>query len=89
MLNWIYLDKKTKELRYGTGSDSRENEHGSWGFDEEDDGVMINSDKEGWVAVEEPEGSGIWALYHDGEEDEDLDLDNRNFYQVELLRVPI
>ena len=88
MLNWVYIDKKTKELKYGTGSESRENEHGTWGSDDDGSEVMINSDKEGWVAIEEPEGSGKWALYHDGEED-DLDLEERNYFSVELLSIPI
>ncbi|RPB25013.1 hypothetical protein L211DRAFT_823206 [Terfezia boudieri ATCC MYA-4762] len=88
LLNWIYIDKKTKELKYGTGSESRENEHGTWSSDDEEE-IMINSDKEGWVAIEEQEGGGKWALYHDAEQDDDLDLEEKNYFSVELLRIPI
>lgn len=95
MLNWIYIDKTTKEVKHGTGSASRENEHGSWGFAEETGEMQINGDSEGWVAVEEPEGSGVWALFHDGEEvseegeEGDLVLEGREFFKVEVVRVPI
>ncbi|KAL2372094.1 hypothetical protein RJZ57_003472 [Blastomyces gilchristii] len=62
MLNWIYVDKNTFELRYGNRTQSREHLVGPWDWTEDQVGVTVQ-DIEGFVAVEEEEG--VWAVYFD------------------------
>lgn len=38
MLNWIYIDRSTRELKYGNRTQSREHIVGPWGWDSGDDG---------------------------------------------------
>jgi hypothetical protein len=99
MLNWVFVNSKTRQLCHGTGSESRPHQLESWGFEEENGDLQFAGDGEGWVAVEEEiddadaeEGGTRWALYHDGETregGEELDLENKNWFPVEVLRVPI
>ncbi|KAL2387306.1 hypothetical protein RJZ90_000044 [Blastomyces dermatitidis] len=67
MLNWIYMDKNTFELRYGNRTQSREHLVGPWDWTEDQVGVTVQ-DIEGFVAVEEEEG--VWAVYFDARGDE-------------------
>jgi len=62
MLNWIYVDKNTFELKYGNRTQSREHHVGPWDWTEDEAGLTIE-DWEGFVAVEE--GPGEWAVYYD------------------------
>lgn len=62
MLNWIYVDKNTFELKYGNRTASREHHVGPWDWTEDEAGVTIE-DWEGFVAVEESPGE--WAVYYD------------------------
>ncbi|KAI5789643.1 hypothetical protein DFH27DRAFT_632142 [Peziza echinospora] len=98
MLNWVFVNSQTRQLSHGTGSESRPHQLESWGFEEENGDLQFAGDGEGWVAVEEEvegggedvEGETRWALYHDGEEEgRKLDLEGRNWFPVEVLRVPI
>lgn len=62
MLNWIYVDKNTLELKYGNRTQSIEHIVGHWDWTEDESGLLLNG-KELWAAVEEEEG--VWALYCD------------------------
>ncbi|PGH03155.1 hypothetical protein GX51_04190 [Blastomyces parvus] len=66
MLNWIYVDKNTFELKYGNRTQSREHLVGPWDWTEDQVGVTVQ-DIEGFVAVEEEEG--VWAVYFDARGD--------------------
>ncbi|KAK4542800.1 hypothetical protein LTR36_006176 [Oleoguttula mirabilis] len=68
VLNWIYIDKDTLELKYSNRSGSIEHHVGSWDWTSEDDDSSITFDEwEGFVAVEEEPGQ--WALYFDLNDD--------------------
>jgi len=68
MLNWIYIDKDTLELKYASRSGSIKHHVGSFDWTSEDDDSSITFDEwEGFLAVEEePER---WALYFDFNDD--------------------
>ncbi|KAF2668617.1 hypothetical protein BT63DRAFT_414600 [Microthyrium microscopicum] len=71
MLNWIYVDKNTFELRYGNRSQSIEHLVGPWDWTEDEVGVTLDG-WEGFVVVEEEEKEdGLkWALYYDQWDDD-------------------
>jgi len=62
MLNWIYVDKNTMEVKYGNRTQSIEHIVGHWDWTQDEAGVIL-ADKEVWAAVEEEDG--VWALYYD------------------------
>ncbi|ORY13920.1 hypothetical protein BCR34DRAFT_480195 [Clohesyomyces aquaticus] len=72
MLNWIYVDRSTYELRYGNRSGSIEHIVGEWDWTE-DEGAVTLEGWEGFVAVDEGDGDGTewgkeglrWAVYFD------------------------
>lgn len=67
LLNWIYADKDTHELRYGNRTQSVEHVVGPWDWTE-DEKTLLLEEKDAFYAVEEEEG--LWALYYDREGDE-------------------
>lgn len=69
MLNWIYIDKDTFELKYSNKSGSIEHHVGSFDWTNEDpeDSCITFDEWEGFVAVEEEPGQ--WALYFDFDDD--------------------
>jgi hypothetical protein len=71
MLNWIYCDKQSLELRYGNRTASIEHVVGPWDWTEDESGVLLE-DWEGFVAVEEDEREdGLkWAVYYDKYDDD-------------------
>ncbi|KAF2010573.1 hypothetical protein BU24DRAFT_60893 [Aaosphaeria arxii CBS 175.79] len=78
MLNWIYIDKETYELRYGNRTASIEHIVGEWDWTEDESAVTLEG-WEGFVAVDESDGmsdeewestpwgaEGLrWAVYFD------------------------
>ena len=66
LLNWIYVDKNTLELKHGNRSASIEHHIGPWDWTEDETGVTLEG-WEGLVAVQEDEGE--WALYYDWNDD--------------------
>lgn len=62
LLNWIYVDRETRELRYGNRSESKAHIVGSWGWDAGEEGgaggVTLNG-KERAIAVQTTDG---WEL---------------------------
>jgi len=75
MLNWVYVDKDTYELKYSNRSGSIEHIVGEWDWtDEFQDSCLSFDGWEPFVAVEEKnclneEGRPRWALYVDYEDD--------------------
>lgn len=69
MLNWVYIDKDTLELKYASRSGSIAHHVGSYDWTSEDssNSCITFDDWEGFLAVEEK--SGGWALYFDLNDD--------------------
>jgi hypothetical protein len=61
-LNWIYVDKYTFELRYGSRVQADGHMLGPWDWTDDEVGLTLE-DWEGFVAVEEERD--LWALYYD------------------------
>ncbi|KAF7954851.1 hypothetical protein BTUL_0054g00460 [Botrytis tulipae] len=62
MLNWIYVDSNTLEVRYGGRADTVGNLAHPWEWSEDEVNLTLEED-EGFVAVEvEP---GLWQIYFD------------------------
>ncbi|KAF2257789.1 hypothetical protein CC78DRAFT_538267 [Lojkania enalia] len=76
MLNWIYIDRRTFEAKYGNRTASIEHIVGEWDWTEDESGVILDG-WEGFVAVDEGDGEGTawgaeglrWALYFDANDD--------------------
>ena len=75
MLNWIYVDRSTFELKYSNRTGSIAQFVGPWDWtDEFEDSRMTLDEWEGFLAVEEDgyrdeEGKPRWALYYDMNDD--------------------
>lgn len=75
MLNWIYVDRDTYEVKYSNRSGSIAHHVGSfdWTTESEEDSCITLDDFEGFVAVEEKAGkdgkAGAWAVYFDMDDD--------------------
>lgn len=68
ILNWIYLDRQTRQMKYGNRTQSREHIVGSWGWDAGEEGGaggLTLEGGEGAVAVQTGEG---WELRWENEE---------------------
>ena len=66
MLNWIYVDKNTYEVKYGVRADAQEHLTGPFDCTRQDRRMTLEG-WEGFAAVEE--FPGIWALYFDRDDD--------------------
>lgn len=70
LLNWVYVDEKTHELKYGNRSQSVAHLVGPWDWTEDEKTITLEKNQR-FVAVEaEEEGEGVWALYFDRNRDE-------------------
>ncbi|KAF2717879.1 hypothetical protein K431DRAFT_306501 [Polychaeton citri CBS 116435] len=69
MLNWIYVDRETLEMKYANRSGSMPHHVGDYDWTSEDpnDSAVTLEGWEGFVAVEESDGG--WAIYFDHEDD--------------------
>jgi hypothetical protein len=67
LLNWIYVDKNTMELRYGNKTASIEHHVGPWDWTEDEQGITFEGTDAFW-AVEDP-ATRQWSLYYDMEND--------------------
>lgn len=69
-LNWIYVDRDTSEVKYGSRAESAGHILGPWDCTERERRVTFEG-WEGFLAVEdEPEEHpGVWALYFDRGDD--------------------
>ncbi|KAF2103627.1 hypothetical protein NA57DRAFT_62556 [Rhizodiscina lignyota] len=66
MLNWIYIDKETNEVKYGVRVDAQPNLTGPFDCTRQDRRLTFEG-WEGFVAAEE--SPNIWAVYFDVEDD--------------------
>ncbi|KAI1798820.1 hypothetical protein F4811DRAFT_569136 [Daldinia bambusicola] len=66
MLNWIYVDKDTYEVKYGVRADAQPHITGPFDCTRQDRRMTLEG-WEGFAAVEE--FPGIWALYFDRDDD--------------------
>lgn len=66
MLNWIYVDKNTHEVKYGERSAAQQHLTGPFDCTRQDRRLTLEG-WEGFAAVEEV--PGIWALYFDRDDD--------------------
>lgn len=62
MLNWIYIDKDTYQVKYGVRDSAQPHITGPFDWSSQDRRLVLEG-WEGFVAVEED--PGIWALYFD------------------------
>lgn len=65
-LNWIYVDKNTLELKYGTKSTSLGHIVGVWDWTEDQSGLTLDG-WEGFVAMQVEDGG--WILCYDRDDD--------------------
>jgi hypothetical protein len=90
LLNWIYADTETHELRYGNRSQSVEQVVEPWDWSKDERNILLEGKEKAFIAVEEKEGE--WALYYDRDGDElarvleEQDLLDRAFVPVTLVR---
>ncbi|KAL2798815.1 VPS28 protein-domain-containing protein [Aspergillus keveii] len=68
MLNWVYADKETHELKYGNRTQSCEHIPGPWDWREDETTITLERPSRGFYAVKEEDGS--WAVYFDRDRDE-------------------
>ncbi|KAL2809330.1 VPS28 protein-domain-containing protein [Aspergillus granulosus] len=69
MLNWVYADKETHEMKYGNRTQSCEHIPGPWDWRDDDETVItLERPSRGFYAVQEEDGS--WAVYFDRDRDE-------------------
>jgi len=68
MLNWVYVDAETYEVKYGIRAQSDTGRAGPFDCTKIDRRLTFEG-WEGFIAVEEEEGSGLWALYFDVSDD--------------------
>ncbi|KAL1846572.1 hypothetical protein Daus18300_014216 [Diaporthe australafricana] len=69
-LNWIYVDRDTSEVKYGSRAESAGHLLGPWDCTERERRVTFEG-WEGFLAVEDEPGAcpGVWALYFDRSND--------------------
>lgn len=63
MLNWIYVDKDTHELKYGGKKDTIDHVIGTWGWSADEHFLVLKGNAEPFVARREDDGR--WAVYWD------------------------
>jgi hypothetical protein len=66
IMNWVYVDSSSHEVRYGVRADAQPNRTGPFDCTRQDRRLTFEG-WEGWCAVEEL--PGIWALYFDVDDD--------------------
>lgn len=67
LLNWIYVDKDTMELKYGNKTASIAHHVGPWDWTEDEEGITFDG-KELFTAVEDPR-THKWQIYYDINDD--------------------
>lgn len=67
-LNWVYVDRKTHEVKYGNRADAEAHRLGPFDVTKTDRRLTFEG-WEGFVAVQEHDGEDLWALYFDVKDD--------------------
>lgn len=94
MLNWIFVDKDSGAIRYGSRKDSEGHVIGPWGWTEDEQFLIIDGDDWRFMAVEEdvpPDqpraDGGETANEQNGEDEDQEDLEgNGKCWAVYLSR---
>ena len=100
LLNWIYIDKDTSEIRHGNRTVSRPHRVGHWGWsnddeadynDDEDPGGVDFDGDEKFVAVEPGKGDaeGRWEVWwdeHDNHLQDRSEIKGRKVFGISLER---
>ena len=89
-LNWVYVDCDTYEVKYGVRAESDPHRAGPFDCTKIDRRLTFEG-WEGFIAVEEEEGSGLWALYFDCDDDglrggERVGSKGKRMLEVEIWR---
>lgn len=85
-LNWIYIDKDTRQLRYGNRTQSITHQVGPWGYESGEEGGaggLAFDGSEGAVAVETDEG---WEVRWEDEDGNTGDVGGKRALNVSLER---
>ena len=86
MLNWVYVDVNTYEVKYGVRADAQPNLTTPFDCTPYDRRLTLQG-WEGFVAVEEQAQSGVWGLYYDGDRDGFSRMaKGRHVLQIQLTR---
>lgn len=67
-LNWVFVDHETHEVKYGVRAEAQPHVVGPWDCTKVDRRLTFEG-WEGFIAVEEEEGSDFWAVYFDRDDD--------------------
>lgn len=67
LLNWIYIDKTTAELKYGNKSQSIEHDVGPWDWSEDETEITFKK-RQMFIAVKDTK-TKKWQLYYDVDKD--------------------
>ena len=100
LMNWIYIDRETSEIRHGNRTVSRPHRVGDWGWsnddeadfnDNEDPGGVEFDGEEKFVAVEPEAGDteGRWEVWWDEHDDHLRDrpeVQERKVFGISLER---
>ena len=102
LMNWLYVDRFTSEIRHGNRTASRSHRVGDWGNTNQDSGGEEASDAEdaggvdldgmeNFVAVQPPPGDteGRWEVFWDQEDDklgDGKEVDGRRVLRISLER---
>ncbi|KAF4635246.1 hypothetical protein G7Y89_g2843 [Cudoniella acicularis] len=70
IMNWIYVDRETYQVKYGVRTEAQPNITGPFDCTRQDRRLTLEK-WEGFVAVKEEEGpfAGMWGLYFDRDDD--------------------
>jgi len=83
-LNWVYVDRRTHEVKYGSREVAQGHVLGPWDWTDDEVGLTLE-DWEGFVAVEEKKD--LWAVYFDRDDDRLQDIiSGRRVLQCSLER---
>lgn len=85
MLNWIYVDKDTREVKHGNRTQSRAHIVGSWGWDAGEEGGAGGITLEGGEGAVAVEVDGGWEIRWE-DEDGNAGLEGRRKLTVSLER---
>lgn len=91
MLNWLFVDKDTGAIRYGSRKDSEGHVIGPWGWSEDEQYLVIDGDDWRFIAVEEdappePKADGEPAGVQRAGEDENQEMETGKCWAVYLSR---
>ncbi|KAF2774425.1 hypothetical protein EJ03DRAFT_323009 [Teratosphaeria nubilosa] len=67
-LNWVYVDRKTHEVKYGIRAEAETEKVGPWDCTKVERRLTFEG-WEGFIAVQEQPDSPLWALYFDCADD--------------------